>query len=499
MIRQDAHRIDSKRRAIIDPKKRQFATPVYKQQEYPHRLNLYDTPPTAEITLEQFEQWAIDRLKVLAEIEACSYRNKTPAETATHITPLLDKYLPLGSNTSASNGTVDQRLKNERQKDHYSHFILRLAFSATEDLRRRFARAETMLFRFRFQKDDSRERRAFIESLNLDWESVSEEERNELADHLISSTPGLRRLDEETWYKVDWEKVPELVERRSVFLKKGKAYVPGREQLAMIMAEFTARLERSLELTSRALPRLDEDDRLTPILNHLSKNFGSADSTFTEGEGHVDGTAITASSIDQLSQHFPLCMRSLHMNLRKNHHLKHFGRLQYTLFLKGIGLSLEECILFWRQSFRGKTDDEFNSQYKYNIRHAYGDVGGDARRGRGYPPYSCQKVLGDNNVGIGQSHGCPYRHYSVDNLVGLLQTTGVNDKGILREVREDVGKQRYHIACNRVFEFSHKNEIKKVKEDGTWSQADLDTIVHPNVYFKRSYLLKQLAKAPGRD
>jgi DNA primase large subunit len=63
MIRHDANRIDPKRRATIDHKKRQFATPIYKQQEYPHRLNLYDTPPTAEITLEQFEQWAIDRLK----------------------------------------------------------------------------------------------------------------------------------------------------------------------------------------------------------------------------------------------------------------------------------------------------------------------------------------------------------------------------------------------------------------------------------------------------
>ena len=63
MIRQDAHRIDPKRRATIDHKKRQFASPVYKQQEYPHRLNLYETPPTAEITLEEFEQWAIDRLK----------------------------------------------------------------------------------------------------------------------------------------------------------------------------------------------------------------------------------------------------------------------------------------------------------------------------------------------------------------------------------------------------------------------------------------------------
>ena len=63
MIRQDAHRIDPKRRAVIDYRKKQFATPIYQQQEYPHRLNFYQVPPTAEITLEQFEQWAIDRLK----------------------------------------------------------------------------------------------------------------------------------------------------------------------------------------------------------------------------------------------------------------------------------------------------------------------------------------------------------------------------------------------------------------------------------------------------
>ncbi|PWY86991.1 DNA primase, large subunit [Aspergillus heteromorphus CBS 117.55] len=497
MIRQDFHRIDPKRRATLDHKKKQFASPTFKQQDYPHRLNFYEIPPTDEITLEQFEQWAIDRLKVLAEIEACSYRNKSPAETEAHITPLLQKYLPLSSNTSSSNGAADQRLKNERQKDHYSHFILRLAFSATEDLRRRFARAETMLFRFRFQRDDTREKRAFIESLNLEWEPVEDAERQRLSDHLLGATPGLRRVDEETWYKVDWEKVPELVERRSVFLSKGKAYVPGREQVSMIIAEFTARLERALELTSRALPRLDEDDRLTPILNHMSKNFGSAESVYSEGEGFVDGAAITANNVDRLSQHFPLCMRSLHMNLRKNNHLKHYGRLQYTLFLKGIGLSLEECIVFWRQGFKNLTDDEFNSRYKYNVRHAYGDVGGDSNRsGRGYPPYSCQKILQDSNPGVGQSHGCPYRHFSVDNLVGLLQSTGVNDREVLRGVREDVEKMRFHIACNRVFEWTHKADIKRVKEDGTWNQTDLDTIVHPNTYFKRSYLLKQMGQAP---
>jgi DNA primase large subunit len=63
MIRQEFNRIDPKRRANLNYKKTQFATPTFKQQDYPYRLNFYDTPPTAEITLEQFEQWAIDRLK----------------------------------------------------------------------------------------------------------------------------------------------------------------------------------------------------------------------------------------------------------------------------------------------------------------------------------------------------------------------------------------------------------------------------------------------------
>lgn len=112
-----------------------------------------------------------------------------------------------------------------------------------------------MLFKFRFQKDDSKERRAFIESLNLDWEPVSEEEKVELAEQLLSSTPGLRRAEEEAWFKVDWEKVPELIERRTVFIRKGKAYVPQREQLSMIVADFTSRLEKAMEVIAFTLTK----------------------------------------------------------------------------------------------------------------------------------------------------------------------------------------------------------------------------------------------------
>lgn len=156
---------------------------------------------------------------------------------------ILDKHLPLHSN-SARNAP----LQEERRRDHYSHFILRLAFSATEDLRRRFSRLEAMLFRLRFREDDARERQAFVQSLEFEWERLGDGEREELAAELAAATPALRKGEDEGWFKVDWEKVPELVEGRRVLLRRGKAYVPTREQASLVVAEYTRRLDAALSV-----------------------------------------------------------------------------------------------------------------------------------------------------------------------------------------------------------------------------------------------------------
>lgn len=184
---------------------------------------------------------------MLAELEACSFRNRSPAETASHMKPMLDKYLPLDSNSSGSS-----KLFSQRQKDHYSHFILRLAFSSTEDLRRRFSRVETMLFRMRLGNDDQAERSAFVSGLALEgWEPLTEEERSEHAVERAAMTSGKKTgPEDDNWFKVSWDRVPDLVEGRRVFLKGGKAFVPGREQSSMVVAEFTQRLERQLEVST---------------------------------------------------------------------------------------------------------------------------------------------------------------------------------------------------------------------------------------------------------
>lgn len=342
-----APRIDPKKRAIIDPRKRQFASAQWIEQDYAHRMNFYTIPPTGDVTLEQFEEWGIARLKVLAELEACQFRNRTPAETEEYMRPVLAKHLPLSSNGSRSG-----ELGIERKRDHYSHWTLRLAFSSTADLRQRFARLEVQLFKLRLSQDDAREKKAFVDSLPMSWEMVSDQEKSAWLADLRASTGYTKPGDEENWFKVDWEKVPEMVERRQVLLKRGKAYVHVREQYSMVVNEFARSLESGLELAARFLPRMDEDNRLSPILHHLSQSFTAPEAEYAESSSINDMAQITAGSIDGLTQHFPLCMQNLHRELRKNSHLKHFARLQYTLFLKGIGLNLQECIVFWRKSFK---------------------------------------------------------------------------------------------------------------------------------------------------
>ena len=354
-------RIEAKKRAILDPQKQQFVKPQWVKQKYDHRMNFYTIPPTEDIALEDFEEWGIARLKVLAELEACHFRNRSPAETEEYMRPVLEKWLRLESNQSKSHD-----VQMQRKKDHYSHWTLRLAFASTADLRQRFTRLETQLFKLRLQADNSTERKEFIKSLPMSWEMLGAGEKNTWLSELRAATSVQVGKDDEEWFKVDWEKVPELVERRQVLLKKGKAYVHVREQTTMVLSEFTRSLETGLELAARFLPRMDEDNRLAPILHHLSQSFVAPDASYNENSGVSDIANINAGSIDGLSSHFPLCMQNLHRELRKNSHLKHQSRLQYTLFLKGIGLNMQECIVFWRKSFKLITDGKPQMKRRHN-------------------------------------------------------------------------------------------------------------------------------------
>lgn len=122
-------------------------------------------------------------------------------------------------------------------------------------MRSRFIRSEVALFKSRFETDDVSERAQFLAALNFNWILVSSEEKNTYAEQLkkciwANSKDREDTFRSESWFKVPWYTVPDLVGQRRVFIKGGMAYVPQSLQISLVLQEFTSRLEAALEVSA---------------------------------------------------------------------------------------------------------------------------------------------------------------------------------------------------------------------------------------------------------
>ncbi|KAF0483922.1 DNA primase large subunit Spp2 [Gigaspora margarita] len=446
-------------------------------QKYPYRLNFYNIPPIEEITTEEFEVFALDRLQVLKAIESASLRSKTELQVADHIRDISNQYLPLHSTEGAKNYPLEE----ERRKDHISHFILRLAYCRTEELRKWFIKQECALFRIRFIEENKEERQAFLNNERLYWNDLTQNEKESMKNELSQANPHIK-FNDETFFIVNFEQVPDLVARRAVYIKAGKAYVPISEQVTLVVVEFRKRLSAALDLASRAFPSID-DERILPLLNNINQQYLGKAYVFNN-DTIVD--KVTADNVDQMVGHFPLCMMHMHRKLRELHHLKHYARMQYSLFLKGIGLTVEEALIFWRKSFSSITDEKFQKEYAYNIRHNYGMEG----KRQDYLPLNCNSIIMHKQPGPGEQHGCPFKHFSEDNLKVFLTQTGVKKDEHLKAILDIVKGKHYQVACTKYFEITKCLEDSISRGDG--ERHLMETITHPNSYFKQSVTLSKI-------
>lgn len=81
------------------------------------------------------------------------------------------------------------------------------------------------------------------------WQ-VPHDQKNALREQLLAAAPYLTKsFETESYYRVHWTKVSDLVEKRRVFLEKGMAYVPVSQQISLVLAEFSRRLDAALEVS----------------------------------------------------------------------------------------------------------------------------------------------------------------------------------------------------------------------------------------------------------
>ena len=176
----------------------------------------------------------------------------------------------------------------------------------------------------------------------------------------------------------------------------------------------------------------------------------------------------TMFDVDKVSERcFPLCMNIIERHINKYSHLMHFGRLQYTLFLKGAGLPVEETLKFFQKKYEKRTPiDKFEKEYAYNIRHSYGLEG----KRQSYNPFNCEKIINMNAPMGNECHGCPFKNYSEENLRKILNTCNLKDADI-EDILNKKKNKEYQVACVKYFE----GKFPGVLGEGIG--------IHPNKYF----------------
>lgn len=306
------------------------------------------------------------------------------------------------------------------------------------------------LFQLKFSRLTPSDVKRFLEINNLSYKPLDDDEINDVKEYLydINTTNNNFNTEKQHFYKVPFTKVLDLVHSRKCFIKDGYAYVSCNDFISIAAHVHEKNIESGLKDMESRLHELETDERV----NNLVKEYRKWNHCNINDE--ADNLPIEC--LDKLSKEsFPLCMRVCHETLRIHHHHKHDGRMQYGLFLRGIGVSLENAIQFWQEEFtKIMTVDQFNKRYTYNIRHLYGQAGSMINQS----PWSCMKIV-TSLVNPQHTHGCPYRTLNSESLQSKLKSYGLSETHI-QEVIKYSSEGYYQNACGRYFEILTNAKLK---------------------------------------
>jgi len=363
--------------------------------------------------------------------------------------------------------------ENNIKNDISSYFILALIMCRNDYDRRWFIRQETKLYRARIYILRRYNMYKILINLGLALKELKEEDDssidiNKIRFRLLKNP---RKKENEKIYFCKFEDALNLVMTHEYYIYMGNIYIPESDLHSLFKLVLMQNMDNTISKIRANLENIIKDKRIQEIISlfNKEKDYITSEEISRMIKNIPNKIKLrTMNDIDSLSEKcFPLCMALIERHLNKFSHLNHYGRLQYSLFLKGAGLPLQESLKFFQKKYEKKiTLEKFQKEYAYNIRHSYGLEG----RRYSYAPYSCNKLI--QMIGpIGKEcHGCPFKTYSTDNLEEILNTCNLNPMDI-EAILNKKKRNQFQQACVKYF----KGKFPDVPAYGIG--------IHPNKYF----------------
>lgn len=389
-------------------------------------IPLYDSAPAGQIQVEELEELLTMRHDLLHSLETRYQKLENDNKISAPIVNFLQSY----------ETKIGWGAQNTIDNDKTSHFILSLAFCKTDQERFWFASWESKLFMARLimHKVDLEQVLAML--------NIPLERQDNLSESLLDKIRFRDRgqnmtHNSQVTYRIPFEYALNLISTMQYFLHKGYVYISKAEIYQLIETVFKENLVKKVLNIYKNLDRALADNRI----KYLIANFQTKREveTLSKPFSNVKVDNISFKEVDALAEKaFPLCMQLLNRSLTTDGHLKHWGRLQYGLFLKGIGLSLEDSLNFWKNKFsKTVASDKFDKEYAYNIRHSYGKEG----KRNDYIPWSCYKIQNLPTPSTAEHHGCPFKVFSEDKMRHLLYELKFKELDVLKILEKVRGKE----------------------------------------------------------
>jgi DNA primase large subunit len=474
-------------------------------------LKLYrDKPGQRDVALFDLEALIMKRMELLGHIDerTNAVDSKSSQEIIGSVSTQLKNERFYGDTAAPSNKSLQSDLEEDQfdaklnegcagkdasadrfcftaADDALSHFCCRLVFCQTEQWRSWFLRYELILLRARLMniKRKVNNDQLFYQELFAAAEiPCTPVDPRTLDDDVVAwmkrkagSTDSVEEFKTQL-YSVPLSHALSTVRRREVVCVGGRALVHFNAVIEAYYTEYRHTLQRGLRdalfTRQRLLKENDDNDdassalgNVTTMLDAFFKRFivDPADKVKPQAEG-----TVTPADIPMLAKtHFPLCMQRTDAQLRGQHHLKHNGRWMYGLFLKSVGLSMEDSVKLFgdlmTEKEKGGPEAFKKSSYAYNIRHMYGKEG----KRTDYSSLSCPTIVAmPPNTDKYDCHGCPYRFKEEAPLRAALGRERPNPRGgnapplrisqgDIEDIVADAKGMHYTRACFKHFTAMH--------------------------------------------